>query len=110
MNQSQLAEFREQLEKQKTELADRVSKIKADIGSGLEADSAEQATQLENRDVLTALVREGEEELVQIKAALRRMDDGTFGTCVACGESISPERLEARPYSSECIGCASSHD
>ncbi|TDJ44354.1 MAG: TraR/DksA family transcriptional regulator, partial [Gammaproteobacteria bacterium] len=30
--------------------------------------------------------------------------------CVACGEAISHERLEARPYSSECIKCASSHD
>ena len=110
MNQSWPAEFRDQLEQHKSELNERISKIKADIAGGLEADSAEQATQLENRDVLTALVREGEEELKQIKAALRRMDDGTFGTCVACGESINPERLEARPYSSECISCASSHD
>lgn len=110
MEQSWPAEFREQLEVHKTELVERIGKIKADIGSGLEADSAEQATQLENRDVLNALVREGEVELAQIKAALRRMDDGSFGDCVACGGPISHERLEARPYASECIGCASSHD
>lgn len=110
MNQSGFAEFREQLEAHKAELTERVSKIRADVGGGLEADSSEQAAQLENMEVLNALVHEGEGELVQIKAALRRMDDGTFGACVACGESISPERLEARPYSSECITCASSHE
>jgi DnaK suppressor protein len=110
MNQSGPAEFRERLEMHKAELVERISKIRADVGSGLEADSSEQATQLENMEVLNALVQEGEDELAQIKAALRRLDDDTYGACVTCGEAIGHERLEARPYSSECIKCASSHD
>jgi len=110
MNQTNSAEFRDQLEKHKAELVERIGKIRADVGSGLEADSAEQAAQLENMEVLDALVQEGEDELHQIKAALRRMDEGTFGACTACGEAISNERLEVRPYSGECIKCASSHD
>ena len=110
MNQPGPAEFRERLEMHKAELVERISKIRADVGGGLEADSSEQATQLENMEVLNALVQEGEEELAQIKAALRRLDDDTYGACVTCGEAIGHERLEARPYSSECIKCASSHD
>ena len=110
MNQIRSAEMREQLEKHKAELVERISKIRTDVGSGLEADSAEQATQLENMEVLDALVREGEEELTLIKAALQRIDAGTYGACTACGESISSERLEVRPYSDECISCASKHD
>jgi DnaK suppressor protein len=110
MNQSGPAEFRERLEMHKAELVERISKIRADVGGGLEADSSEQATQLENMEVLNALVQEGEEELAQIKAALRRLDDDTYGACITCGEAIGHERLEARPYSSECIKCASSHD
>jgi RNA polymerase-binding transcription factor DksA len=110
MNHSRSAEYREQLEQQKAELSERVSKIRADIGRGLEADSAEQATQLENSEVLNALVHEGEHELVQVKSALLRIDDGTFGACAACGEMISDERLNALPYSGECISCASKHD
>lgn len=110
MNQIRSAEIREQLEKHKAELVERISKIRMDVGSGLEADSAEQATQLENMEVLDALVREGEEELALIKAALQRIDAGTYGACTACGESISSERLEVRPYSDECISCASKHD
>jgi RNA polymerase-binding protein DksA len=110
MNQSGPAELRERLEMHKAELVERISKIRADVGGGLEADSSEQATQLENMEVLNALVQEGEDELGQIKAALRRLDDDTYGACVTCGEAIGHERLEARPYSSECIKCASSHD
>jgi RNA polymerase-binding protein DksA len=110
MNQSSPAELRERLEMHKAELVERISKIRADVGGGLEADSSEQATQLENMEVLNALVQEGEDELAQIKAALRRLDDDTYGTCVTCGEAVGHERLEARPYSSECIKCASSHD
>ena len=110
MNQSGPAEFRERLEMHKAELVERISKIRADVGGGLEADSSEQATQLENMEVLNALVQEGEDELAEIKAALRRLDDDTYGTCVTCGKAVGHERLEARPYSSECIKCASSHD
>jgi DnaK suppressor protein len=110
MTQSAPTELRERLEMHKAELVERITKIKADVGGGLEADSSEQATQLENMEVLNALVQEGEEELAEIKSALRRMDDDTYGACIACGEEISSERLEARPYSSECIKCASSQD
>jgi len=101
------AKLREQLEQQKTELNERVTKIKADIIGGLEADSKEQAAQLENQEVLDALANEGVEELAKISAALTRMDQGIFGICVKCSKKISAGRLEARPFSSKCIECAS---
>jgi DnaK suppressor protein len=43
--------------------------------------------------------------LTQIDAALRRIDEGTFGTCANCGRPIAEERLEARPWASLCIDC-----
>ena len=101
---------REKLQRQKDELSERISKIKADVASGLDADSEEQAAQLENMEVLNALVDEGQQELEQINSALQRAEDGSYGLCASCGEPINPERLEARPYSLECINCASSHD
>jgi DnaK suppressor protein len=42
----------------------------------------------------------------QVEEALRRFDDGTFGLCAECGARIDPERLDAVPYASLCIGCA----
>jgi len=101
------AELRKQLEQRKVELGERVNNIKADITGGLEADSKEQAAQLENQEVLDALAIEGTAELTKISDALQRMADNTFGICVACGESINPARLAARPFSSKCISCAS---
>lgn len=48
--------------------------------------------------------------LDDISAALGRIDNGTFGTCLECGEDISRERLDAIPYTPRCIGCARAKD
>ena len=44
--------------------------------------------------------------LAQVNAALVRFENGTFGVCENCGQSIDPARLEAIPYASLCIQCA----
>jgi RNA polymerase-binding protein DksA len=44
--------------------------------------------------------------LREIDAALWRLEDGTFGKCVRCGQQISAERLKAIPYTPHCIQCA----
>ncbi|GAA2128801.1 TraR/DksA family transcriptional regulator [Nocardioides bigeumensis] len=46
------------------------------------------------------------EVLEDIARARQRISDGTFGTCPGCGRSIPTERLEIRPWSATCIGCA----
>lgn len=43
----------------------------------------------------------------QVRDALDRLNDGTFGRCVSCGGEIAIERLEALPFASQCIQCAS---
>ncbi|WP_458464255.1 TraR/DksA C4-type zinc finger protein [Paenibacillus sp.] len=43
------------------------------------------------------------DEFNQVNDALERMEQGTYGTCVTCGESIPFERLEAIPYTAYCI-------
>jgi DnaK suppressor protein len=40
-----------------------------------------------------------------VDAALARLDDGTFGTCLRCGKPIAPARLEALPWAAQCIDC-----
>jgi len=45
-------------------------------------------------------------ELGRVDAALRRLDDGTYGTCASCGNPIGAERLEAIPWAPNCIDCA----
>lgn len=101
------AELRAQLDERKAELSERIARIKADIGRGLDADSKEQATQLENKEVLDALANEATEELAKVNAALQRIEHGTYGICTGCGTAIDSRRLAVRPYSSKCITCAS---
>jgi DnaK suppressor protein len=44
--------------------------------------------------------------LAAVDAALARIDDGSYGTCLRCGEPIGRDRLEARPAAEFCIRCA----
>jgi RNA polymerase-binding transcription factor DksA len=62
---------KEELLNKKSELETRLQKIKSDIAGGLDADFAEQAVQLENRDVLLEIMRVTEEELQKINAKLQ---------------------------------------
>ena len=67
----------------------------------------EGATLAFERSQSDALLGQTRARLTAISAALRRVDAGTYGRCVTCGQPIAPARLEARPYAEECIGCAS---
>lgn len=41
--------------------------------------------------------------LDQVRAALTRLDEGGYGSCEVCGETIPAARLEARPWATRCI-------
>ncbi|HET8527990.1 MAG TPA: TraR/DksA C4-type zinc finger protein [Gaiellaceae bacterium] len=56
-----------------------------------------------DREIDYSLGGNSEQLLGEIDAALKRIDDGTYGTCVKCGREIQVERLEARPWASLCI-------
>lgn len=73
----------------------------------LEKDFEEQATQNENDEVLDYLGNAAKAEIEMIKQAIFRINNGQYGTCQVCGEPIGKERLEALPYASQCIQCAS---
>ena len=45
-------------------------------------------------------------EIAEIEAALARAAHGTYGTCVACGNPVAPDRLELLPATPYCVGCA----
>ena len=47
-----------------------------------------------------------EERLDRVERALEKLDDGTYGTCDACGKSIPAPRLQAMPDSVLCVTCA----
>ena len=98
-----------ELRAKRDELEHRVEALERDVrhdGEALEADFAEQAVQRQNDEVLDALDDAGIRELHQINAALLRLDNGNFGTCVSCGTEIPIARLQVLPYADRCIDCA----
>lgn len=46
------------------------------------------------------------QQIARIDAALKRLDEGTYGECVICGEAIAPKRLELDPAVPTCVTCA----
>lgn len=101
-----VAAMRAELEGQKRLLEERLGRIKANVRRGFDADSAEMARELEDREVVDALGNEATAEIARISAALSRIDAGEFGICLDCGDSIPTERLAAAPYVERCIDCA----
>lgn len=107
------SEIRDELVEMKRRIEGRLGKISADrMGDHgpLSADSEEQATELQNEEVLDQLDVDSRERLIQIDAALNRMDSNTYGICVECGEPISVNRLKALPFAARCIACESAKE
>lgn len=94
-------------------LDDRLAKITDDIkhvDEPISQDFAEQAVETENDQVLDSLGNSARDEIEKIKLAISRIDGGTFGICLSCGQPIKKERLQAIPFSSQCIHCAEKKD
>ncbi len=67
---------------------------------------ADVATETYDRELGDSLEVNSEQVLEGIDAALRRIDEGTYGICTNCGRPIPEDRLEALPWASLCIDCA----
>ena len=69
------------------------------------ADALDIATAESSRE-FTLRLQDRDRRLVgKIRQALKRLEDGEYGLCVACGEDISERRLMARPVATHCIDC-----
>lgn len=69
---------------------------------GKREEEATEALELEKRLVLERRIKE---QLVGVEHALHKFEEGTYGLCDSCGQSIDPARLEAIPEASLCIKC-----
>ena len=98
------------LEAQLAELEERQARIADDLAEPLNADSGEQAVEMEDDASLEGQGALVTKEIASVKRALGRIEDGIYGECVRCGEEISEARLEARPEAALCIDCARSNE
>ncbi len=103
-----LAEERERLDEVKSTfdaegLTDQSESESLSELSSYDQHQADTGTETFEREKDLSILEQVEAELADVEHALRRLDDGTYGTCEVCGKVIPDERLEAMPASRLCL-------
>ena len=70
---------------------------------GQDIDTSDPGAALTDADRESAVIEAMSEQGKQIRAALVRVEDGTYGRCVVCGKELPEERLDARPEAARCV-------
>ena len=65
----------------------------------------EEATETFELEKRLALEKRLRAQLAEVEQALHKFEDGTYGSCDVCGQSIDPDRLEALPQANLCVNC-----
>ncbi len=114
LSESQLALLENKLREQQVELRAEVQGERAESDSERDRRSArevqdrgDEANTDQWREANAAMIDHHVEEISGIQAALSRVDSGTYGLCVDCGESIGFQRLQAYPSANRCLDCQS---
>ncbi|MFZ0593884.1 MAG: TraR/DksA family transcriptional regulator [Bryobacteraceae bacterium] len=109
MTKAELNVFRRALEHSRTELENRSWNREA-LAIETSPDELDRIQKATDRDYALSNLERNSNRLRELRAALRRIDAGTFGICVGCEESINPKRLAAVPWASSCIVCQEAAD
>jgi DnaK suppressor protein len=106
---TEMGGFQEILERRAVELVE-VLRRRDSIAIEKSADQMDEIQHASERDLAMRNVDRESSLLREVKAALRRIHDGSFGTCIECESAISPKRLAAVPWASRCIQCQDATD
>ena len=109
MGSIEIEGIRESLERKRTELV-RILQMRDGIEIEKSADQMDEIQFATERDLAIRNVDRESKLLRQVSAALRRIQDGSFGICIECESQISPKRLAALPWALRCIQCESAAD
>lgn len=104
MTKARLKEFRKTLEVKRSELAWEVH----DRGGIIIEKSPDVVDDLQSareRELAISILGVHRTFFRGVEAALQRMDEGTFGICLCCGQEIAAQRLRAIPWTLVCIHC-----
>ncbi len=94
----------------RAEQLQRLQQLKESAARINDTDWSEQAQERQNDEVVDALGVEVLQELLAIGKAIERIDQGAYGICLDCGESIESGRLTAMPYALYCLHCAAARE
>jgi DnaK suppressor protein len=114
MKKTELARFKKILEDLRARATGDIHQLGADVAAsergavakGPRADPTDQGAEIVEAEFNFNLLKNQNEVLEQIEAALKRIEQGDFGACVECSATIPKERLEFLPYAARCVNCA----
>jgi DnaK suppressor protein len=115
MSTIDITRFRDALESERKRVTAAIDNLRNENPGTVEDETGDEthdqhlgdvATAMHDRELDYTLTDNENELLAAIDAALRRIDDGTYGICTNCGKPIAEDRLEALPWTSLCIDCA----
>ena len=104
MTKTELNKFKEFLEAKQTELA-RVLRNRDGIAIEKSPDALDEVQNAAERELAIRNLDRESNLLRNVRAALHRINEGTFGVCMHCEEDISLKRLNAVPWAPYCIQC-----
>jgi DnaK suppressor protein len=113
LTKQELGDLRVRLEEERTQLETQLATIVEDSFAasqsemsgdvGLDDEAADAGTATFEREKDLSIENNVRDLLQKIERALRRMDEGSYGTCDICGKLIEKARVKALPYVDLCI-------
>src|SRR5882757_7262724 len=104
MTKTELNKFKEVLENKQAELT-QVLRNRDGIAIEKSPDALDEVQHAAERELAIRSLDRDSNLLRNVRTALRRMDEGSFGVCLHCEDDISPKRLAAVPWTAFCIQC-----
>ncbi len=96
--------LRSRLEGERKHLVEELEQLKA---STRPEEEAAEAIELGRRMALEKLIKD---QMAEIDHALHKFEEGTYGLCDSCGQTIDPARLEALPQTNLCLSCKAKNE
>ncbi|WP_169336963.1 TraR/DksA family transcriptional regulator [Amphritea japonica] len=93
----------------KNEKCDKTAELSL-VASSEVLDRAEAVNVMAGQQTVSSHIKQLEEEILECKSALHRIEDGRYGGCENCGEEIELNRLMANPVAVLCVGCQSRYE
>ena len=109
MTKTDIAKYKQILEARQAELVG-VLRNRDAITIEKSPDALDEVQNAADRELAIRNLDRESNLLRNVRAALRRTEDGTFGVCVHCEEEISPKRVDAVPWTPYCIDCQEQAD
>jgi len=109
MNQTELNKYRATLEAKQTELSAGL-RNRDDIAIEKTPDALDEVQLAGERELAIRNLDRESSLLRNVRSALARIADGSYGVCMHCEEDIKPKRLEAVPWAKYCIRCQEAAD